>query len=113
MKRLEAQSKYGQKTVCKIDQLYSAINSDNDIHVNGAITVLPRRIRQTRCVNVYANLCDKNGAILHILNTYRDFNLQDDAYYSFSMYCADVSRYFDIAELDHVEVYANYSDDFE
>lgn len=90
-------------------QLHSSKTNDNDIFINGAVS-FGDNIRGTKKFRIYANLCNENDEILHILSTYKTFSTAND-YYSFSMYCADISRYLEIEKLAYVQVYAILDDE--
>ena len=106
MKNIEVKIAKGQ--ILAFAQLYGSKNSENDIFVNGAIS-FAKDLRELRKFRVFANLCNEQGEILHILSTYKAFSTIN-SYYSFSLYCADISRYLEVDKLAYVEVYAVLDD---
>ena len=58
-----------------------------------------------RRIRVYANICNKEGAILYILNDWKNYTVSEGMYYSFSIYCSSIDRYINIDELEYVELY--------
>ena len=92
-----------------IGQLYAVINGDNDIHVNGSITV-KKEATDKQNIRIYANLLDKDEHILYVLSSYRSISLKKGSYKSFSMYCAKIERFLPMDELDCIEIYGVYNE---
>lgn len=109
MKRVEVRCRKIPE-LFKIDQLYGVLNEDYDIHVNGSIEMPGKDYGNLKKVKVYANLCNKDGAILYILNGWKNYQVCEGAYNSFSMYCSTVGRFFDPRELEYVEVYLSFNE---
>ena len=61
-------------------------------------------------VKVYANLCNKDGAILYVLNGWRNYSVSEGKYNSFSMYCSTIGRFFNPSELEYVELYLSFNE---
>ena len=59
---------------------------------------------------MHANLCNKDGAILYVLNGWKNYLLGNGVYNSFSLYCSTIGRFFDPAELDYVELYLTFNE---
>lgn len=97
----------------KIGQLYSIMDDDCDIHINGSLTIENEEFGELKTVKVYANLCNEAGEILYLLRAYSDFSLTTNVYYSFSVYCADLSRFFRVDELAYVEIYTVFDEEEE
>ena len=110
MKQVEVRVREGISELFKIDQLYSVINKDFDIHVNGSIEMVGKEYPNLKRVKVYANLCNKDGSILYILNDWKNYPINVGDYHSFSLYCSSVGRFFDPSELEYVELYLSYNE---
>ena len=104
MKRIPVRSKE-YKDFLEIKQLYSALNEHNDIYVNGSINVLKGMPKDIKKVRPVANVCDEEGNILYVLDSFDNLNVKDNTYYSFSIDYVDISRYLDLEELSYVELY--------
>lgn len=110
MKNIEVRCRQAYFEILEINQLYGNINEDSDIHINGAITVVEKDNDTYRNVRVYANLCNEEGAILYVLNSYKNFMLKGNVYFSFSVYCSMVNRFFDVNELSYAEIYVVFNE---
>lgn len=95
----------------KIDQLYCVLNGDYDIHVNGSVEMIAKDYGNLKNVKVYANLCNKDGAILYVLNGWKNYPISTGRYNSFSLYCSTVCRFFDPSELEYVEIYLSFNEE--
>ncbi len=94
----------------KIDQLYGVLNKDNDIHINGSLVMDGNEYGNVKRVKIYANLCNKEGAILNVINGWKNYTVADGKYISFSLYCSAIGRFFDIEDLDYVELYLSINE---
>ena len=56
-------------------------------------------------LNVKANLCDEEDGVRYVLNDFSGIDFEMVKYGTFSLYCADLERFFDIERLHYVEVY--------
>lgn len=110
MKKVEVRCRDLSSELFKIDQLYGNLNEDYDIHVNGSIEMIGKDYGNLEKVKVYANLCNKDGAILYVLNGWRNYQVGEGVYSSFSMYCSTVCRFFDPIELEYVEIYLSFNE---
>ncbi len=110
MKRVTIRCREGIPEMFKIDQLYGVLNADNDIHVNGSVEMRETDFGNIKKIKVYANLCNKDGAILYVLNGWRNYSVKDGTYHSFSLYCSTLGRFFNPAELAYVELYLGYNE---
>ncbi len=88
----------------EVNQLYASLNEEDDIHINGSVSNVGKGLKGN-LLEIKANLCAENGEILYVLNTYSTMKFDLVRYDSFSMYCSSVSRFFDMDELHHVELY--------
>lgn len=86
------------------------INEETDVHVNGAINIVGADLRKFKKVKVYANLCNEAGEILYILNCWKNYSVEERGYFSFSMYCSTVNRFFDIEDLEYAEIYVVFNE---
>lgn len=93
-----------------IGQLYGTVNEENDIHVNGSVTITGNEYNGYGSVKMYVNLCNEDGVILYVISIYTNFKLMQNGYYSFSAYCADITRFVDMKELAYAEVYPIYDE---
>ena len=108
MKKVEMKHKE-YPGILEFNQLHTSINEENDIRINGSVDIsegIPSNIRNVR---IFANLCNKEDKILYVLNEYNKVNVRDNNYFSFSISCCDISRFIDIMELDHIELYAMFN----
>lgn len=96
--------------IIKIGQTYGTINEETDVHVNGAINIVGADFRKIKKVKVYANLCNEAGEILYILNCWKNYSVEERGYFSFSMYCSTVNRFFDIEDLEYAEIYVVFNE---
>lgn len=96
------------ENIFKVSQLYADINDEKDIHVNGSVSLIGD-VGKITSIKIMANLCDAKGAILMNMNSYKSHKTEVSEYFVFNLYCADVSRYFDVNELEHIELYAEYN----
>ncbi|MBQ4284452.1 MAG: hypothetical protein IJB96_11065 [Lachnospira sp.] len=87
-----------------IGQLHLSINQDNDIKLNGSL-VLVSRAEADKVYNIKVNLCNADGEILYILRGYDNITFSFMRYRTFTVGCLDVSRFINLYELDHVEIY--------
>lgn len=110
MKRVDVHCREGISEHFKIDQLYGVLNADYDIHVNGSIEMTGKDFGNIKKVRVYVNLCNKDGAILYVLNGWKNYLVSEGAYNSFSLYCSNVGRFFDPSELEYVELYLSFNE---
>ena len=109
-KRVIVRCRDGISEQFKIDQLYGVLSEDNDIHVNGSIEMVGNNYENIKRVRVYVNLCDKEGAILYVLNGWKNYPAVSGTYYSFSLYCSTIDRFFDVDELDYAELYLSFNE---
>jgi hypothetical protein len=110
MKKVEVRCREGISELFKIDQLYCVLNGDYDIHVNGSIEMTGKGYGNLKKVKVYANLCNEDGAILYILNCWKNYPISEGFYNSFSLYCSTIGRFFDPSELEYVELYLSFNE---
>ncbi len=68
MKKINVRCRDKISELFKIDQLYSVLTDDNDIHVNGSVEMIGSDYGKIKRIKVYANLCNKDVAILYVLN---------------------------------------------
>lgn len=57
--------------------------------------------------NKKTNLCDEEGRILFVNKSYSGISFEMVNYDAFSITCSDLTRFFDIDKLHHVEIYPN------
>lgn len=93
-----------KKANIKVNQLCCHLNDENDIHINGSLT-LEGKWAEDCVVTIKANLCDKDGNIFYIVRDFSGINFKMTEYVTFSIYCANVARFFDVEKLHHVEIY--------
>lgn len=110
MKRVNVHCREGTSKLFNIGQLYGVLNKDYDIHINGSIEMTCKDYGNLKKVKVYANLCNAEGEILYVLNSWKNYQVKEDSYYSFSLYCSTVDRFFDPAELEYVEIYLSFNE---
>lgn len=111
MKKNKIRPRECKKEIIKLDQLYATINEEGDVKINGSMSVTIQDFQTYNEAKVYANLCNKDGAILYVCDAYKHFKLYEDAYYSFSMFCMNTKRFFDPDELAYIEVYTTFNED--
>lgn len=110
MKKINVRCRDKISELFKIDQLYSVLTDDNDIHVNGSVEMIGSDYGKIKRIKVYANLCNKDGAILYVLNGWKNYPVSKGIYNSFSLYCSTIGRFFDPDELDYVELYLSFNE---
>ena len=110
IKKVKIRCREGISEFFKIDQLYGVLTEDNDIHVNGSIEMVGSDYGNIKRLKVYANLCNRDGAILHVLNRWKNYPVNKGIYNSFSLYCSTVGRYFDPDELEYVKLYLSLNE---
>lgn len=110
MENFEVRFREGYSNIIKFDQMYGIINEDSDVHVNGSISIVGKDNIAYKKARVHVNLCNKDGLILYVLNTYNNFHLKENEYFSFSVFCSTLNRYFDIKELAYAEVYVIFNE---
>lgn len=101
----------GQSGLFKIDQLYGVLTQDNDIHANGSVEVIGNDCGDIKTIRIYGNICNKDGAILHVLNGWKDYPVSKGMYKSFSLYCSTIERYFDPEEISYIELYLSFNEE--
>ena len=113
MNKVEIRSREEWKDIFKIDQLHCVMNSDFDIHVNGSFSVENKEeLTQYKNAQVYGNICNSEGEVLHVCGDgYKNHPILPGAYYSFNLYCREVTRFFDMEELAYVEVYLTVNEE--
>ena len=72
MKKLDIKSKE-YKGLVKFDQLYAVINDEDELRVNGSVTVSDKSENLGYC-KIYVNICRSDGAILFVLKDYECMN---------------------------------------
>lgn len=110
MHRIEVKVREQATDIIQISQTYGVINEDTDVHVNGAVAVIGKDLGDYKKIKVYANLCNKEGEILYILNGWKNHKLEENGYFSFSMYCSTVNRFFGIEEFSYAEIYVVFNE---
>ena len=85
-----------------IDRVSCFIGKDKDIHVHGSISW---ETTGENLIGVKASLCNSKGQVLYELRNHSNIALDICGYNTFSMYCYNVSRFLDINQLTHVEVF--------
>lgn len=110
MKKVKIRCREGIPEFFKIDQLYGVLTEDKDIHVNGSIEVLGKDYGNIKRIKVYANLCNKDGEILYVLDGWKKYPVREGIYNSFSLYCSTIGRFCETDELDYVELYLSYNE---
>ncbi len=110
MKKLKVHCREGIAESYKIGQLYGVLTEDNDIHVNGSVEMIGSDYGNVKRIKVYANLCNKDGEILYVLNGWKNYPVSKGAYNSFSLYCSTIGRFFNPDELDYVELYLTFNE---
>lgn len=93
-----------KKVNINLGQLCSYLNAENDIYINGSV-VLEGEWPKECVVTIKANLCDKDGNILYIVRDFNSINFKMLEYVTFSIYCANIDRFFDVEKLHYVELY--------
>lgn len=88
----------------KVAQLNCHINEENDFRLYGSITAEDARL-DGYLLHVKANLCDEEGGILYIFSDFSEISFEMVKYDTFSMYCTDLTRFFNIDKLSRVELY--------
>ena len=104
MKKIEYRKK-GVPDFLEAGQIFCVINKENDVNINGSITIMGNDYNDHETMKVYANLCNDAGEILLVMSNYNNYNLKKNNYYTFELFCADVSRFFEPAELAYAEIY--------
>ena len=93
-----------KKANIKVSQLCCYLDDENDIHINGSLT-LEGKWAEDCVAAIKANLCDKDCNILYIVRDFSSINFKKIEYVTFSIYCANIARFFDAEKLHHVELY--------
>lgn len=88
----------------KVARLNCHMNEENDFRLYGSITAKDARL-DGYLLHVKANLCDEEGRVWYVLNDFSGISFEMVKYDTFSLYCADLKRFFDIDRLRYVEVY--------
>lgn len=101
---IEVKCRENHSKMIEFNQMYASINDNNDVSVNGAVAVIGNA-ELFEVLQVYANVCNKDGAILYVLNAYKDFPLKGNDYFSFTASCSGIDRYLDIKDISFVEPY--------
>lgn len=110
MKKVDVHCRQGLSEFFKISQLYGVLNEEYDIHVNGSIEMIGKAYENIKKVKIYANLCNKDGAILYVLHDWENYLVSEGLYHSFSLFCCAVDRFFDPSELEYVELYLSFNE---
>lgn len=110
MKKVDVHCRKDISDLFKINQLYCVLNDDFDIRVNGSIEMVGKSYGNIKNVKIYANLCNKDGQILYVLNGWKNYPVNEGDYNSFSLYCSTVGRFFDPSELNYVELYLSFNE---
>lgn len=90
----------------EIGQLHYELDKDNNFMLCGSVRSDNGKLAGC-LLYLRANLCNEKGEILYIDKSYSGISLEMVNYDTFSMYCFNLSRFFDIEQLHHVEVYPN------
>ena len=91
----------------KFDQLYGVVHK-GCIYINGSVEMVGED-PDTKTITVYVNFCNKDGAILEVLDR-GQYSTRKGMYHSFSFCQNDLYRPFDLDELDYAELYLGYNE---
>ena len=87
-----------------IGQLHYHINKENDFMLCGSVSTDKNEL-DGFVLDLRVNLCNEKGGILFVNRSYSEISFDKVKYDAFSVSCSDISRFFDINELHHIEVY--------
>lgn len=89
----------------QLGQLHFQISGRDELRIHGSVTLEDGKIPSDMFLRVKANICDKNGNILHILEDHSKILFECTSYNTFSLYCYDISRYINLKEVEYIELY--------
>ena len=87
-----------------IGQLHHHINKDHDFMLCGSVSTDKNEI-DGFMLDLRVNLCNEKGEILFVNRSYSEVSFDKVKYDAFSISCSDISRFLDINELHHIEIY--------
>ena len=91
----------------EIGQLHYEIDKDNnDFRLCGSVSSDNEKLRGYS-LYLGTNLCTEKGEILYVNKSYSGISFEIINYDAFSIYCSDLSRFFDVEQLHHIEIYPN------
>lgn len=89
-----------------IGQLHYNIDKNNDFSLCGSVSSDSKKL-EGYSLYLRANLCDEEGGILYVNKSYSGISFEMVNYDAFSITCSDLTRFFDIDKLHHIEIYPN------
>lgn len=99
----------GLSELFKFDQLYGVVREDC-IHINGSVEMVGEDPGGIKTIKVYVNFCNKEGAILEVLDRGKQYTIGKGVYHSFNFCRNDLCRPFDLDEFDYAELYLCYNE---
>ena len=90
----------------EIAQLYCNLDKDGDFRVCGSVSSNNEKL-EGYLLYLKINLCNEKGEILYTEKTYRGISFEMVNYDAFSMCCSNISRFLNIDQLHHIEIYPN------
>lgn len=93
----------------KFDQLYGVVRKDC-IHINGSVEMVDEDPGGIKTIKVCVNFCNKEGAILEVLDHGEQYLTRKGIYHSFNFCRNDLCRPFDLDEFDYAELYLCYNE---
>lgn len=89
-----------------IGQLHYNIDKNNDFSLCGSVSSDNEKL-EGYSLYLRTNLCDEEGSILFVNKSYSGISFEMVNYDAFSITCSDLTRFFDIDKLHHIEIYPN------
>lgn len=80
------------------------IHKENDIWIEGNVSINENKLGG-RTFSVSANLCDEDNGILFDFREYPLISFKEKSTDFFILHCVDITRFFDIDLLHHIEIY--------
>lgn len=92
-----------KKNNVAVGQITASLNDELDLNMHGSLSVIEGTSPKDDCFNLKAAACNENGGILYVHNEYNISLVW--GYNTFSFYCADVSRFYQVKELAYIELF--------
>lgn len=110
MDKIEVRCRGEYSEVLTIGQTLCTLEENGDLNAFGSVKVADNLPKKYRKVRIYANLCDESGNVRYIINSWINVSIDVNVYFSFSMYCANINRFFDAAELKYIEIFPMFNE---
>ena len=95
-----------------VEQLHYNIGKNYDFMLCGSVSSNNEKL-DGYLLYLRANFCDEEGGILFIDKSYSQISFEMVNYDAFSLSCSNLTRFFEVEKLHHIEIYPNVRKDNE